>query len=72
MATARRALLRVDAFRLALYVGLVVSLLHVLDVLWAQKGSQLPVISRIEHAAQDYVLTRLRGPRPPSGQVVVV
>ncbi|MBK9518890.1 MAG: adenylate/guanylate cyclase domain-containing protein [Anaeromyxobacter sp.] len=72
MPSARRALLRVDAFRLALYAGLVVSALHVLDVLFAQQGSQLPVISRIEHAAQDYVLTTLRGPRAPSGRVVVV
>jgi adenylate cyclase len=72
MATARRALLRIDAFRLALYVGLVATMLHVVDVLWAQKGSQLPVVSKIEHAAQDYVLTRLRGPRTPSGQVVIV
>jgi adenylate cyclase len=72
MATARRALLRIDAFRLALYVGLVMAALHVLDVLWAQKGSQLPVISTVEHAAQDYVLTTLRGPRTPSGQVVIV
>lgn len=72
MAPARRALLRIDAFRLALYVGLVLALLHVLDVLWAQKGSQLPVISRVEHAAQDYVLTTLRGPRAPSGEVVIV
>jgi adenylate cyclase len=72
MPSARRAFLRIDAFRLALYVGLVLALLHVLDVLWAQKGSQLPVISRIEHAAQDYVLTQLRGPRAPSGQVVIV
>ncbi len=72
MHSARRAFLRIDAFRLALYVGLVATALHVLDVLWAQKGSQLPVISRIEHAAQDYVLTTLRGPRLPSGQVVIV
>jgi adenylate cyclase len=69
---ARRALLRVDAFRLALYVGLLATLLHTVDVLWARKGSQLPVVSRIEHAAQDYVLTSLRGPRAPSGQVVIV
>ena len=72
MASARRALLRVDAFRLALYVGLVLTLLHLLDVLFSQQGSQLPVVSRIEHAAQDYVLTKLRGPRQPSGRVVVV
>jgi adenylate cyclase len=72
MPPARRALLRIDAFRLALYVGLVMTALHVLDVLWAQKGSQLPVISTVEHAAQDYVLTSLRGRRVPSGEVVIV
>jgi len=72
MANARRALLRIDAFRLALYVGLCCTALHVLDVLWARKGSRLPVVSRIEHSTQDYVLTSLRGPRAPSGQVVIV
>jgi len=72
MASARRALLRIDAFRLALYVGLCCTALHLLDVLWARKGSRLPVVSRIEHATQDYVLTTLRGPRTPSGQVVIV
>ncbi len=69
---ARRSLLRIDAFRLALYVGLVLTVLHALDVLWARKGSALPVISRIEYAVQDYTLTVLRGPRPPSGDVVIV
>jgi adenylate cyclase len=72
MAAARRDLLRIDAFRLALAVGLACTALHVLDVLFARKGSQLPVVSRVEHAAQDWVLTALRGPRQPSGQVVVV
>ncbi|HET9553896.1 MAG TPA: adenylate/guanylate cyclase domain-containing protein, partial [Anaeromyxobacteraceae bacterium] len=73
MASARRRdLLRIDAFRLALAVGLACTALHVADVLFARKGSQLPVVSRIEHAAQDWVLTALRGPRTPSGQVVVV
>jgi len=72
MASARRALLRIDAFRLALYVGLCCTALHLLDVLWARKGSRLPVVSRIEHATQDYVLTTLRGPHAPSGQVVIV
>ncbi len=71
MATARRVL-RLTAFRLALYVGLCCTALHLLDVLWARKGSRLPVISRIEHATQDYVLTTLRGPRAPSGDVVIV
>ncbi len=72
MPAPRRALLRTDAFRLALYVGLVLTGLHVLDVLWARKGSQLPVVSRIENAVQDYTLTTLRGPRTPSGDVVIV
>jgi adenylate cyclase len=72
MVAPRRALFRIDAFRLALYVGLVLTGLHVLDVLWARKGSQLPVISRIEYAAQDYALTTLRGPRAASGDVVIV
>jgi adenylate cyclase len=72
MVAPRRALFRIDAFRLALYVGLVLTGLHLLDVLWARKGSQLPVISRIEYAAQDYALTTLRGPRAPSGDVVIV
>ncbi len=72
MAAPRRALFRIDAFRLALYVGLVLTGLHLLDVLWARKGSQLPVISRIEYAAQDYALTTLRGPRAPSGDVLIV
>ncbi len=72
MAAPRRTLFRVDAFRLALYVGLVLTGLHVLDVLWARKGSQLPVVSRIEHAVQDYALTTLRGPRPPSGDVIII
>ena len=72
MAAPRRTLFRVDAFRLALYVGLVLTGIHVLDVLWARKGSQLPVVSRIEHAVQDYALTTLRGPRPPSGDVIII
>lgn len=72
MAARRRALFRIDAFRLALYVGLLLTGLHVLDVLWARKGSQFPVVSRIEYAAQDYALTTLRGPRAPSGDVVIV
>ena len=72
MPAPRRALLRTDAFRLALYVGLVLTGLHVLDVLWARKGSRLPVVSRIENAVQDYTLTTLRGPRTPSGDVVIV
>jgi adenylate cyclase len=65
----RRRFLRLDAFRLALYVGLLFPLLHLLGAVWA---FEFPVISRVEHAAQDYALTRLRGPRPTSGRVVIV
>jgi adenylate cyclase len=69
MAGPRRRFLRLDAFRLALYVGLVFPLLHLFSVVW---DVEIPVISRVEHAAQDYALTRLRGPRPTSGRVVIV
>jgi adenylate cyclase len=69
MAGPRRRFLRLDAFRLALYVGLIFPLLHLLSVVW---DFELPVLSRVEHAAQDYALTRLRGPRPTSGRVVIV
>ena len=69
MAGPRRRFLRLDAFRLALYVGLVFPLLHLLSVVW---DFELPVLSRVEHAAQDYALTRLRGPRPTSGRVVIL
>ncbi len=68
----RRALPRVDAFRLALAVGLVFTGLHFLNGAFLGRGFELPIVSRIEHAAQDHALTRLRGPRPPSGRVVVV
>jgi len=64
-----RRLLRLDAFRLALYVGLLFPLLHFVNLV---RGEDLPVVSRVEHAAQDYALTRLRGPRPTSGRVVIV
>jgi adenylate cyclase len=63
---------KVNAFRLALGVGLVFAGLHFLNGVYLGRGYELPVISRIEHAAQDYALTRLRGPRTPSGQVVIV
>jgi adenylate cyclase len=65
-------LFRVNAFSLALYAGLLFTLLHFLRVVFERPEWELPVISRIEHSAQDYALTRLRGPRPPSGQVVIV
>ncbi len=72
MARPRRALLRIDAFRLALAAGLLFTLLHFLNGVFLGHGFELPVVSRIEHAAQDWALTRLRGPRPPSGRVVIV
>jgi adenylate cyclase len=68
----RRALLSVDAFRLALWVGLAFTALHLLNGVFLGRGYELPVVARIEHAAQDYALTKLRGPRPPSGRVVIV
>jgi adenylate cyclase len=68
----RTALLRVDAFRLALWVGLLFTLLHFLDAVSLGRGFALPVVNRIESGAQDWALTRLRGPRAPSGRVVVV
>jgi adenylate cyclase len=72
MSRLRRALLAVTAFRLALWVGLVFAGLHFLNGVFLGRGLELPVVARIEHAAQDYALTRLRGARPTSGQVVVV
>jgi adenylate cyclase len=72
MGPIRQRLLKVDAFRLALYVGLGVTLLHFLSIVFQRPEWELPVISRIEHGAQDYALTRLRGPRAPSGRVVIV
>jgi adenylate cyclase len=68
----RRRVLKVDAFRLALFAGLLFTLLHFLNVVFERPEWELPVISRIEHAAQDWTLTRLRGARPPSGGVVIV
>jgi adenylate cyclase len=72
MARTKRALLAIDAFRLALYVGLLFTALHFLNGVFLGQGFELPVVSRVEHAAQDWVLTRLRGPRAPSGRVVIV
>jgi adenylate cyclase len=68
----RSALLAVDAFRLALYVGLAFTGLHFLNGVFLGDRFELPVVARVEHAAQDYALTKLRGPRAPSGRVVVV
>jgi len=72
MERVRRRILKVDAFRLALYAGLLLTLLHFLNVVFERPEWELPIVSRIEHITQDWVLTRLRGPRPPSGDVVIV
>ncbi len=61
---------KITAFRLGLWVGLVFAGLHFANN--ANLGIEIPVVSRIEHAAQDYALTGLRGPRTPSGRVVIV
>src|SRR5512138_3199270 len=63
------ALLQPTAFRLALGAGLLVTALHLLDGVLL---GELPVVSRLEHAAQDWALTSLRGPRSASGDVVIV
>lgn len=69
MAGWRRLVPRVDAFRLALAVGLAFTGLHLVEV---TSGAEIPLFSRVEHAAQDLALTRLRGRRAPSGDVVIV
>jgi adenylate cyclase len=68
----RRALLQPSAFRLALGAGLLVAGLHLLNGVFLGRGFELPVVARLEHAAQDWALTSLRGPRAPSGDVVIV
>jgi adenylate cyclase len=68
---ARSHLPRVDAFRLALLVGLAFTALHALDA-FDLVGREVPLVSRLEHAAQDFAVTRLRGPRAASGDVLVV
>jgi CHASE2 domain-containing sensor protein len=72
MSRLRTAVPRVTAFRLALAVGLAFTALHFLNGVFLGHGFELPVVARVEHAAQDYALTRLRGPRPTSGRVVIV
>jgi adenylate cyclase len=67
-----RSLLPSNAFRLALQIGLGFALLAFLNGVSLGRGFQLPVVGRVEQAAQDQLLTRWRGPRKPSGQVVVV
>jgi adenylate cyclase len=68
----KRILPRISAFRLALWVGLLVALVHALETLGPSARAELPVVSRLEHAVQDFALTRLRGERAPSGEVVIV
>ncbi|HEX9052573.1 MAG TPA: adenylate/guanylate cyclase domain-containing protein [Anaeromyxobacter sp.] len=68
----RKALLKVTAFRLALWAGLIFTGLHFLNGVFLGRGFELPVVAKIEHAAQDWALTSLRGPRRPSGDVVIV
>ncbi|HET7823728.1 MAG TPA: CHASE2 domain-containing protein, partial [Anaeromyxobacter sp.] len=72
MARARRPVWKPDAFRLALAVGLLFTALHLLNGATLGRRFELPVLARIEHAAQDWALTSLRGPRAPTGRVVVV
>jgi adenylate cyclase len=68
----RSIVLPLDAFRLALYLGLVFAALAFLNGVFLGKGFDLPVVSRVEQAAQDQLLTGWRGPRKPSGRVVIV
>jgi adenylate cyclase len=72
MARRPRALLKLSAFRLALWAGLLFTGLHFLNGVFLGRGFELPVVAKIEHAAQDWALTSLRGPRTPSGDVVIV
>jgi adenylate cyclase len=72
MPRGRSSLLAIDAFRLALCVGVGFTALHFLNGVFLGEGFGLPVVARVEHAAQDFALTRLRGPRAPSGRVVIV
>jgi adenylate cyclase len=72
MSRVRSALFRLTAFRLALWVGLAHAGLHFLNGVFLGRDLELPVVARVEHAAQDWALTRLRGPRAPSGRVVIV
>jgi adenylate cyclase len=72
VARLRALLLPLDAFRLALWVGLAFALLAFLNGVFLGRGFELPVVSRVEEAAQDQLMTRWRGVRKPSGQVVIV
>ncbi|HET6438067.1 MAG TPA: adenylate/guanylate cyclase domain-containing protein [Anaeromyxobacter sp.] len=72
MARLRSLLLPIDALRLALLVGLSFAALAFLNGVFLGKGVDLPVVGRVEQAAQDQLLTRWRGPKAPSGRVVIV
>jgi adenylate cyclase len=68
----RTVLPRLGAFRLALLTGLVFTALHLLDAASLGRGRELPVVGAVERGAQDWLLTRVRGARPASGDVVIV
>ena len=68
----RGRLVRIDAFRLALLVGTAFALLHFANGLSLSASRELPLVGRVEHAAQDYALTHLSARRAPSGRVVIV
>jgi adenylate cyclase len=72
VARLRDLLFRLDAFRVALWLGLGFAILSFWNGVSLGKGVDLPVVSRVEQAAQDQLLTRWRGPRPTSGRVVIV
>src|SRR4051812_43568623 len=60
---------RADALRVSLAGGAILFSAHACNSLG---DGDVPVVGTIEHAFQDYVLTRLRGPVAPSGDVVIV
>jgi adenylate cyclase len=68
----RTLVFRLDVLHVALYLGLAFAVLSFLNGVYLGKGFEIPVVSRVEQAAQDALLTRWRGPRKPSGRVVVV
>ncbi len=72
MARLRALFAPLDAFRLALCVGLAFAALAFLNGVFLGRGFELPVVGRVEQAAQDQLMTRWRGVRKPSGQVVIV
>jgi adenylate cyclase len=69
---ALRWLTRIDAFRLALYIGAVFIALLFYQNVGETKDIEVPILSRIEYATRDFAFTNLRGPRKPSGDVVII